>query len=213
MVRGTRLLIGEEAKQYFDVCQQIRVSLRHLGFQEVLLPSLWDQKTFIDKAGSEIINQMYAFKDKAERDICLIPECTALIQKMWNDEWSKQVKQPLKIFYIQRCYRYERPQAGRYREFTQAGVEILGNNIEKQEAVSSLVECLNQFDVDYSLNESVKRGLSYYTEDGFEASVEALGAQKQIAGGGRYKEGIGWAIGIDRLLLSIEKKDKNNDIQ
>jgi histidyl-tRNA synthetase len=44
-------------------------------------------------------------------------------------------------------------------------------------------------------------GLSYYVEDGFEAEVAALGAQKQVAGGGRYREGIGWAIGLDRLIL------------
>jgi histidyl-tRNA synthetase len=48
---------------------------------------------------------------------------------------------------------------------------------------------------------AVKRGLAYYTEDGFEARCEVLGAQKQVAGGGRYTEGIGWALGLDRLLL------------
>mgnify|MGYP002481619292 CR=1 FL=1 len=54
---------------------------------------------------------------------------------------------------------------------------------------------------DFELNESVKRGLSYYTEDGFEISCNQLGAQKQICGGGRYKQGIGFAIGFDRLML------------
>ena len=56
------------------------------------------------------------------------------------------------------------------------------------------------------LKESVKRGLSYYTEDGFEVEVENLGAQKQIAGGGRYQQGIGWAIGVDRLILAEGNK-------
>ena len=62
-------------------------------------------------------------------------------------------------------------------------------------------KCLSLFPIEYKLNETVKRGLSYYVEDGFEVEVSSLGAQKQIAGGGRYKEGIGWAIGLDRLLL------------
>lgn len=206
MIKGTRLLIGKEAELYFNTCQSIRVKLKELGFQEVYLPSMWDQQTFIDKAGPQIVNQMYAFKDKGDRDICLIPECTALIQKMWNDEWHNQVKHPLKVFYIQRCYRYERPQAGRYREFTQAGIEILGNKGTKEEATSSLKEVLSEFDIPYSFSDTVKRGLSYYVEDGFEAEVEYLGAQKQIAGGGKYKEGIGWAIGVDRLMLAIDKK-------
>jgi len=164
--------------------------------------------TFVGKAGKEIANQMYAFKDKADRDICLIPEVTGVIQEEWDNKWSKSEPRPMRLFYIQRCYRYERPQKGRYREFTQAGIEILGgkNPQDKEEAVKSLVECLSLFDISFELKESVKRGLSYYTEDGFEVEVKSLGAQKQIAGGGRYQQGIGWAIGVDRLILAEGNK-------
>jgi len=166
--------------------------------------SLAEQQVFIEKAGPEILNQMYAFPDRKERPICLVPEVTAVIQQIWRDEWCRNKKRPYKIFYIQRCYRYERPQAGRYREFTQAGVEILGGDQnDRLEAISSLKACLDRIVPDkYHLNESVKRGLSYYIEDGFEAEIESLGAQKQVAGGGRYAEGIGWAIGVDRLMLA-----------
>lgn len=129
---------------------------------------------------------------------------------MWNDGWSGRYKWPLKVFYIQRCYRYERPQAGRYREFTQAGIEILGGQKrgDTEMALSSLRTTLDVFQVPYVLNDAVKRGLTYYVEDGFEAEVSYLGAQKQIAGGGRYKEGIGWAIGVDRLMLAIQKRER-----
>lgn len=209
MVRGTRLLIGPEADLYFDVVTKLRAHLRGLGFGEVYLPSLWDTQTFVDKAGPEIIGQMYSFKDKGDRDLCLIPECTAVVQKMWNDGgWKGRYKWPLKIFYIQRCYRYERPQAGRYREFTQAGIEILGGRGEGEDAdylvaVLALRSCLDMLKINYTLNSAVKRGLSYYVEDGFEAEVASLGAQKQVAGGGRYKDGIGWGIGVDRLMLAL----------
>jgi len=126
---------------------------------------------------------------------------------MWNEGWCRSVKWPLRVFYIQRCYRYERPQAGRYREFTQAGIEILGGQGkgDAEEANVSLRACLDRLNVSYTLNPAVKRGLTYYVEDGFEAEVDYLGAQKQIAGGGRYKEGIGWAIGVDRVMLALEK--------
>jgi histidyl-tRNA synthetase len=70
------------------------------------------------------------------------------------------------------------------------------------EATDLLIECLNLFDLDFRFVPSVKRGLTYYVEDGFEVECDALGAQKQVAGGGRYAEGIGWAIGLDRLLLA-----------
>jgi histidyl-tRNA synthetase len=64
-----------------------------------------------------------------------------------------------------------------------------------------LETCLQKLGIVYQLKQGVKRGLNYYVEGGFEAEVATLGAQKQVAGGGRYAEGIGWAIRIDRLLL------------
>jgi histidyl-tRNA synthetase len=177
------------------------------GYEEVILPSLWEQQTFIDKAGPEIVNQMWAFSDKGGRPVCLIPEVTGLIQEMWRDDWSKRLPKPYRIFYINRCYRYERPQAGRYREFTQLGIELLGGSPgDRDEVIRLLRKCLDCFDVQYNFNDTVKRGLSYYVEDGFEAECEALGSQKQIAGGGRYAEGIGWAIGVDRLMLASIKE-------
>ncbi|MFT3692925.1 MAG: ATP phosphoribosyltransferase regulatory subunit [Kofleriaceae bacterium] len=176
------------------------------GFEEVLVPALWDQATFIAKAGPEIVNQMYAWPDKKGRPICLIPEVTGVIQEMWRDEWSKQREQ-MKLFYIARCYRYERPQDLRYREFTQVGVEYLGGRgPEDQREVEALLRAvLDRTGVRYEFDSAVARGLAYYTDAGFEARCDALGAQKQIAGGGRYAEGVGWAIGLERLLGAIER--------
>lgn len=176
------------------------------GFNEIILPSLWEMKTFIDKTGgSEILSQMWNFTDKGNREVCLIPEVTGVIQELYEAKWTRLPK-PIKLFYVQRCYRYERPQKGRYREFTQLGIEILKGKepSDKDEAVETLKKCLNAVNVPYRFVPQVKRGLTYYVEDGFEVECESLGAQKQIAGGGRYKQGIGWAIGIDRLMLAKE---------
>ena len=151
---------------------------------------------------------MYAFKDKKERPICLIPEATAIIQQMYKTEWSKTQK-TMKLFYLARCYRYERPQAGRYREFWQFGVECLGAKApdDAEEVKSILRELMASSGVkDWAINDSVKRGLDYYVEDGFEVECPILGAQKQVAGGGRYETGIGFAIGVDRLLLAKQKE-------
>jgi len=164
------------------------------------------EDTFIKKAGPELGKQMYAFPDKKGRRICLIPEVTGIIQEEWNSTWRFENKKPYRIFYIQRCYRYERPQKGRYREFTQAGIEILGGDPEEttEEAQTLLKGLLDVLGIEYVFNPLVKRGITYYVESGFEAEAPALGAQKQIAGGGRYEEGVGWAIGIDRLLLCLQ---------
>ena len=219
MLRGTRIIEGDEAVLFSSVIGDLSQFIINKDFEEVIVPVLWEQQTFIDKAGPEIISQMWSFNDKADRPVCLIPEVTGLIQEQWRETWSKTKKKPHKIFYVSRCYRYEKPQAGRYREFTQFGIEILGPNPKDyaEEAMQLLGDALNFVNLQrwtentgnlfkYDMISSVKRGLAYYIEDGFEATVPALGAQKQIAGGGTYAEGCGWAIGVDRLVLALGGK-------
>lgn len=174
-------------------------------FEEVIFPSIWEQRTFDNKIGEENTNMMWKFKDKGDRDICLVPEITAMAQEMWNLEWSKTCKSK-KIFYVQKCFRYERPQQGRYREFTQLGVESLGT-YDSSTLKTMLKKCLDKTNISYQYDNCVKRGLTYYVEDGFECKVSNLGTQSQIAGGGSYREGCGWAIGIDRLVLSLMKEN------
>ena len=205
MIRGTRIITGTEARDYSNLIEESKRLCRLYDFEEVIIPSLWEQSTFVDKAGAEVLGQMYTFQDKKGRDICLIPEVTAIIQEEFRNNWNKSEKKPMKVFYVNRCYRYERPQAGRYREFTQFGVEVLGGDIEREKILLlRLAEMLIAVNskLEYNVNESVKRGLSYYTENGFEIECPILGAQKQVCGGGAYAEGIGFAIGIDRLLLA-----------
>lgn len=172
------------------------------GFDEIILPSIWEAATFLEKLGAEKERQMWTFRDRGDRNCCLIPEVTGIIQELWRGDWSKRMRSA-SIFYVSRCYRYERPQAGRYREFTQVGVEILGDPPgDRDLAIRTLRGCLALFDGEFEFVDSVKRGLSYYVSDGFEVECRALGAQRQVAGGGRYAEGIGWAIGLERLLLA-----------
>jgi len=133
----------------------------------------------------------------------LKPEVTGVIQSMYPEIINQFGNtNPIRLFYYERCYRYESPQKGRYREFYQFGIELLnGVSIDdKKEVIGILHECLSEIQIKYKFYDSVKRGLNYYIEDGFECEVDELGSQKQIAGGGRYKEGIGWAIGVSRLL-------------
>jgi histidyl-tRNA synthetase len=213
MLRGTRIITGAEALTYVETIDKLRATAMFAGFEEVIVPAIWEQSTFVEKAGEEVLGQMYTFKDKKDRDICLIPEVTAIIQEEYNKSW-KAWKKPVKVFYVSKCYRYERPQAGRYREFTQFGVEVLGDN--KKENYDDYLNTLAQLMVgrivgnEYEFNNSVKRGLSYYTEAGFEIECPILGAQKQVLGGGRYAEGIGFAIGIDRLVLAKNLLDIPN---
>ena len=110
----------------------------------------------------------------------------------------------VKLWYLATCWRYERPQAGRYREFLQFGVEVLNPRPDKnvRDGLIGLSECMIKLFTDkYEINTAAKRGLAYYVEDGWEISCPALGAQKQVCGGGSYKQGCGFAFGVDRLML------------
>jgi histidyl-tRNA synthetase len=205
-VRGTRILIGNEAslrRKIINYC----ISLAE-GYEcvEIVLPSLEQTKVYTEKAGTEILNQMYVFKDKGDRELCLRPEGTATCQLLAKSVYKQE--KDLKIWYCTTCWRYEKPQAGRYREFTQFGVEILNPTADYKNELIKLAQnmvkiCTNNYEV----NASAKRGLAYYVGEGFEISAPALGAQKQVCGGGSYAEGIGFALGIDRLMLAKEEKN------
>ena len=182
-----------------------------LGYEEAIVPALWSQASFDRKAATpELAGQMWTFKDKGDRDVCLIPEATAIFQEMAQ---SKVIRGERRFFYIARCYRYERPQAGRYREFTQLGAEILNPKAGPGPAAAlARTDCeaaLAAIGIDPGSlvwNESAKRGLGYYLGGvGFEATCPLLGAQSQIVGGGAYEEGAGFAIGLDRALLAMGK--------
>lgn len=184
------------------------------GFEEIIIPSIWDTNTFIEKAGgSDILEQMFNFNDKNNRGVCLVPEITGVIQELFNNNFfktSSNSKYTRKLFYISRCYRYEKPQLGRQREFLQLGVEIVTTQEDKkkeykEECVYLLKKILDKFNTNYDFKDSVKRGLSYYIEEGFEVECSNLGSQKQIAGGGTYKEGVGFAIGLERWILALNR--------
>ena len=143
---------------------------------------------------------MYTFPDKKDRLLCLRPEGTATCQIL--AETVLKSERDVRLFYLATCWRYERPQAGRYREFLQFGVEILNPRKDvREELVELATSMVGMFTDKFEVNKAAKRGLAYYVEDGFEISCPALGAQKQVCGGGSYKQGCGFAFGVDRLML------------
>jgi len=200
--KGVRIITGDEAKLRRELLNKMIVLAEEKQYKEIILPSVEPQAIYTEKAGNEILGQMYTFKDKGDRDLCLRPEGTATVQLIANKYWKSQ--KDVKLWYFERCWRYERPQMGRYREFFQFGVEWI-NPRDIQIAKSELIELAKTMvelvTKEYEINDSVKRGLSYYTTEGFEISIPTLGAQKQVVGGGEYKEGIGFAVGFDRIML------------
>lgn len=221
-VKGTRILFGETAKKKSDIITTLRGLAVGFGFQEMYLPVVQFQETFAGKVGSENNNMMYnfmekevadaelepefLFTDQGNRKLCLAPEYTAVVQDLASTTFKMQTN--VKIFYIVECFRGEKPQAGRYRQFTQFGMEVLNpkKDFDWVKELGYLAMVLIEANVPrsetISLNNNVTRGLDYYKEGkGFEVSLPSLGAQKQVCGGGEYEGGVGFALGVDRLLI------------
>jgi len=196
--KGTRILVGNEKRIIINkMCDY----LIKKNYEEISIPIIQMQEIFANKIGKENNNLMFNFSDNGNRNICLSPEYTAVIQKLSNTQFKFQ--NDIKLFYIQECFRGEKPQAGRYRQFTQLGVEIINpkkNYLEELIVIAS--DLIEYFKInEFKINRNVTRGLEYYKEGkGFEIYYDKLGNSKQICGGGEYNGGVGFAIGIDRLI-------------
>lgn len=195
--KGTRILLGDDKR---DLINSMIDVLKKEGFVEIQIPIIQHQELFKGKVGEENNNLMYNFKDRGNRDLCLAPEYTAIVQDLAKT-YFKPYKN-VKLFYVQECFRGEKPQAGRYRQFTQLGVEILNPEYEGWYLVNLAEKLVKLKTNKFKIELNATRGLDYYKEGkGFEISCASLGSSKQVCGGGEYEGGIGFSIGVDRLML------------
>ena len=193
--KGTRIILGNKKRNLINKMIEI---LQKNGYQEIQIPIIQYQEIFKDKVGIENNNLMFNFNDRGNREICLAPEYTAIIQKLAKTTFKNE--KDIKVFYVAECFRGEKPQAGRYRQFTQLGVEII-NPTEIGMLPLLASDLITTVTKEFDINFDVTRGLDYYKEGrGFEIVCEQLGSSKQVCGGGEYDGGVGFAIGIDRLL-------------
>ncbi len=309
--RGTRDFGPQEMAERRRIEQSMRDVCLRAGFGEVVTPTFEHSELFTTRSGQAVIDEMYVFRDKGDREMALRPEITASVIRFFVNELSNSPK-PLKLFYVGNCFRYENPQSGRFREFFQLGAELVGSKnpetdaevialavnciratglkdfkvrvghigilksmvqteIQDKQAAADVLRMLDKEDFDAmgdmfdarelpralfdrittiaemrgsvgvldNLEEAdaidhlrevfrilalhgiedctvdlgIVRGLDYYTGMVFEIDAPALGAEKQIMGGGSYTlselfggEAVfstGFAIGIDRVALAL----------
>ena len=255
---------------------------------------------------------MFTFEDKGERSLTLRPEGTAPICRAYLEHGMHKLAQPVKLSYVGPFFRHERPQAGRYRQFHQIGLECIGTDspLADAEAIMLLSDLLGELGVPgvelrlgslgslrvaprlpggaegaparargrplarraradrrqpaarlrlrrrgdpgrdgeraddrrrprgrgrralrrgagaarrgrhrLRVDPTLVRGLDYYTRTIFSFVCDALGAQSEIGGGGRYDglieqlggpatPAVGWAAGIERILLALDEEDR-----
>ncbi|MGH2668504.1 MAG: ATP phosphoribosyltransferase regulatory subunit, partial [bacterium] len=98
----------------------LRGVAERFGYREVATPTFEHLELFTTKSGEGVVKQLYAFQDKAGRELTLRPELTAPVLRFYVGELAASPN-PLKFHYFGNCFRYEEPQSGRYREFWQFG--------------------------------------------------------------------------------------------
>lgn len=124
-VKGTRDFYPQEmAVRNWIIDGWKRASLRN-GFEEYDGPIFEYLQMYQIKSGDEIIEQLFSFKDRGDRDLALRPEITPTLARMVNQKISS-LPLPIKWFSVPRLFRAERPQKGRLREFFQWNVDIIG---------------------------------------------------------------------------------------
>jgi histidyl-tRNA synthetase len=131
--RGTRDFLPAEAWRRGRARKAMQNVLERWGYQEIATPTFEHLELFTLKSGESVLEEIYSFKDKGGRDLALRPELTAPVMRMYVSELQNSPK-PQRLYYFGSCFRYERPQKGRFREFWQLGAELIGGAKPDSEA-------------------------------------------------------------------------------
>ena len=131
-VKGTHDIYLDEASEYQLIENTAKSVAELFDYKEIRTPIIEHTPLFLRSVGesSDIVSkEMYTFLDKGSRSITLRPEMTAgVLRSVVTNKLYATNDLPLKLYYLGPCFRYERPQAGRYRQFHQFGVEVVGAN-------------------------------------------------------------------------------------
>ena len=135
--RGTQDMLPAMAGKWQAVEEVMRGEAEISGFREIRTPVFEDTRLFQRSVGETtdvVQKEMYTFEDKGKRSITLKPEGTAGAVRSYLEHGLFNEPMPVKLYYLTPCYRYERAQAGRLREFHQFGVEMFGSALPVADA-------------------------------------------------------------------------------
>jgi histidyl-tRNA synthetase len=313
--RGTADVLPADAAARARIERVARELLERAGYARIETPVFEDTELFARGVGGStdiVRKEMFTFEDKGGRSVTLRPEATASIARAYLEHGMQKLPQPVKLWWYGPLFRHERPQAGRFRQFTQLDAEVIGSDSplvdaelillldellralevpdltlrigslgspearaayreeliaylraheseldrdvreridenplrafdskdegteavmagaptmldrlegEDAEHFAALRGLLDRAGIEYELDGRLVRGLDYYTRTVFEFHSARLGAQSQVAGGGRYDRLVellggpptpanGWAAGVERILLAIGTPDE-----
>lgn len=146
--KGTKDILPDQVYKWHYVEKKFADICRRYGFKEVRTPAFEHTELFTRGIGDTtdvVQKEMYTFNDHGNRSITLKPEGTSPAVRAFIEHKQYAEVQPTKYYYITPCYRYEKPQSGRQREFHQFGIETFGtpNMIADAEIISLANDFLN----------------------------------------------------------------------
>ncbi|MBO8181546.1 MAG: histidine--tRNA ligase [Archaeoglobus sp.] len=201
--RGTRDFLPDEMEKRRAIERIMRRTAESYGYREVTTPTFEHLNLFTIKSGENIVQEIYAFKDKSGRDLALRPELTAPVMRLFVNECAVMPR-PLRFYYFANCFRYENPQKGRYREFWQFGVELIGSDsyLADLEVIVLAYNIMKNLNLDFTLNIGHVGLLRKLLEDVDEAryrKITRMIDKNDIEGLEEYLSSEGFEGYIDRI--------------
>src|SRR5437868_12875972 len=138
-LRGMHDLLPETYRRQHEVIERLRAFLERAGYMPVDTPVLERSDLFLASFGQELWQNLYAFR-LHNRDLCLRPEYTASICRLYLDAYQ-QHPLPLRFQYAGPIFRYEAPGRNRYRQHTQLGIELFGGHTAPADAEILQLAC------------------------------------------------------------------------
>jgi histidyl-tRNA synthetase len=150
--RGTFDVLPDQARARRRLERAAAEVFGRAGYEPIATPIFEDTDLFERGVGQStdiVRKEMFTFEDKGGRSLTLRPEGTASICRAYLEHGMQKLAQPVKLFYLGPFFRHERPQAGRYRQFHQLGIECIGADspLADAEAITLLAELLGELDV------------------------------------------------------------------
>jgi len=150
--RGTFDILPEQARARARIERAAAAIFARAGYEPIITPAFEDTELFergVGRSTDIVRKEMFTFEDKGSRSITLRPEGTAPICRAYLEHGMHKRAQPVKISYLGPFFRHERPQAGRYRQFYQLGVEAIGTDspLADAEAIMLLFDLLAELGV------------------------------------------------------------------
>jgi len=132
-ISGTRDYVGEDTVALYKTRAAVEVTLKRYGYAAIEPPILERSSPFLNRSGEDIRRRMYIFPDPAGREVCLrpeltIPACRTYLRQLSSSisEAQPSAEREARLSYVGPAFRYESTSEGRYRQFYQAGAELIG---------------------------------------------------------------------------------------